>query len=174
MSSPYLHRVPRPKPDEMNGGLSALKTDQLKALFGAPNTPQFKKRILPRLVTQSVGPFRVTGLDIAVVALSEALAEVHSVRPDLYALLGTAGMLCIRLVRGSTTAWSNHSYGCAEDFTIDGELDVRGDGMVQQGLLDLYPIMHAHGFYWGAEYATEDAMHFELAWETFQRLNAGH
>ena len=75
--------------------------------------------------------------------------------------LGTAGMLCCRLVRGSATAISNHSWGTAIDLTLDGVLDVYGDDKVQYGLTLIAPIFNRHGWYWGAAFRTEDGMHFE-------------
>lgn len=81
-------------------------------------------------------------------------------------------MLCCRLVRGSRQTASNHSWGVAIDLKIDGELDRPGDGFVQSGLLRAYRFFHEEGWYWGAGFRREDAMHFELAEATFLRLAA--
>jgi hypothetical protein len=35
----------------------------------------------------------------------------------------------------------------------------------------VYPYFHAEGWFWGAEFPTEDAMHFELADETVAKLS---
>jgi hypothetical protein len=111
----------------------------------------------------SVGPFRVQGLRPAVVSLREIMAEVAVTQPDVHAALGSAGMLCARLVRNTTTgAISNHSWGSAIDLTIDGNLDTRGDNLVQEGLTRIAPIFNRHGWFWGAGFGTEDAMHFEV------------
>lgn len=168
--------VGRPEAAAMNSGLSPMKTAELLRIFGHPRKRKdysaqcqsvTNTTLLRHMVTQSIGPFRVTGLNIAVQVFSEAFLDVHRALPELYDCLGSAGMLCCRLVRGSSSTLSNHSFGCALDITIGGQLDVRGDNRVQAGLLALYPYLHAHGLYWGAEYPTEDAMHWELAWETF-------
>ena len=52
--------------------------------------------------------------------------------------------------------------GTAIDFTLDGQLDAPGDDQVQRGLLDLYSILKRFGWFWGAEFGREDAMHFEV------------
>jgi hypothetical protein len=93
-------------------------------------------------------------------------SAVQSAKPDLYALLGTAGMLCVRYVRGSTTNFSNHSWGTAIDITIGGVLTPRGSTTVQQGLVDLCPFMNAEQFFWGAGFSpTPDGMHYEASSE---------
>jgi hypothetical protein len=122
---------------------------------------------LQRLMkTASVGPFRVTGLIPAVDALARVFAAVQSAKPDLYAVLGTDGMLCVRYVRGSTTNISNHAWGTAIDMKIGGVLTNRGSTTVTQGLVDLAPFMAAERFFWGAGFSpTPDGMHFEVSRE---------
>ena len=178
--SKWTELVAKPSADSINSGLSALKTARLYGILGAPRThltadcqPVTNAKLSARIVTASVGPFKVTGLDIAVESLKAVTADIQREKHELYFLLGSAGMLCCRLVRGSEDTPSNHSFGTAVDLTVGGMLDARGDDKVQRGLLEVYPIFHRHGWYWGAEYPTEDAMHFELAWETFQELNRG-
>jgi hypothetical protein len=70
-------------------------------------------------------------------------------------------MLCCRLVRGSATSISNHSWGTAIDLTLNGVLDVQGDDKVQYGLTLIAPLFNRHGWFWGAAFGVEDAMHFE-------------
>ena len=53
------------------------------------------------IVTSSVGPFRVTGLAPAVADLRTVLADIRCEEPAVHTALGSAGMLCARLVRGS-------------------------------------------------------------------------
>jgi len=154
----------------MNPGLVAVTPALMTQLLGQPRQsysadcqpvtdPQLQKHI----VTRSMGSFRVTGLDVAVDSLQAALEDVKREQPDVHAALGTAGMLCCRFVRGSTTAISNHSWGTAVDFTLNGVLDRRGDDRVQVGLTLIAPILNRHGWYWGAAFRTEDAMHFEAS-----------
>ncbi|HYK53114.1 MAG TPA: M15 family metallopeptidase [Candidatus Eremiobacteraceae bacterium] len=116
--------------------------------------------------TASVGPFRVTGLIPAVDALTRVFSAVQSSKPDLYNLLGTGGMICVRPVRGSTTNFSNHAWGAAIDISIGGKFTLRGSTTVQQGLVDLCPFMHAEQFFWGGGFSTTpDGMHFEVSSE---------
>jgi hypothetical protein len=81
-------------------------------------------------------------------------------------------MECARLVRGSQHSISNHSWGTAIDLTLNGILDRRGDDRVQQGLVDIAPIFNQHGWFWGAGFGTEDAMHFEIGDELIRRWSA--
>ncbi|MCJ2034831.1 peptidoglycan-binding protein [Methylobacterium sp. J-068] len=135
--------------------------------------------LIELVVREDVGPFKVKGLRPAVETLRTILAEVKVDQPEIYGLLGHVGMLCCRYVRNSTSAISNHSWGTAIDLTIDGVLDKRGDGRAQRGLLAIHPIFNKHGFYWGAAFPTEDAMHFEASdqlirdWHGTGRLIAG-
>ncbi|MDB5522713.1 MAG: peptidoglycan-binding domain 1 protein [Rhizobium sp.] len=115
------------------------------------------------IVTEDVGPFRVTGLAPAVDGLRRVFGDIQNELPDIYKALGNAGMLCCRFVRGSNSAISNHSWGCAIDLTLEGKLDFRGDRKAQAGLKAIHPIFNRHEFYWGAAFGTEDAMHFEVS-----------
>ena len=113
-------------PSGINSGVSAASQATMMSALGNPGTPQDScgtpSAALQKLMkTASVGPFRVTGLVPAVDALTRVFAAVKSAKPDLYAVLGTAGMLCVRHVRGSTTNFSNHSWGTAIDITIGGQ-----------------------------------------------------
>ncbi len=89
------------------------------------------------------------------------MTEIAAQQRLVYRVLGTAGMLCARNVRGSTTSISNHSWGTAIDLTVDGELDARGDNNVQFGLELIAPMFNAAGWFWGVDFRTEDAQHFE-------------
>ncbi|HEY9024517.1 MAG TPA: M15 family metallopeptidase, partial [Burkholderiaceae bacterium] len=162
--------VPKPAAGTINQGLVAANNALMLAAFGQPlaagtYTSQCQVPTNPtlrrNLVTDTVGPFKVTGLLPAVLSLKEVMADIQSAQPQVHAALGTAGMLCCRLVRGSATSVSNHSWGTAIDLTLDGVLDERGDDLVQFGLTLIAPIFNRHGWYWGAGFATEDGMHFE-------------
>lgn len=172
--------VPVPVKGSYNSGLSPARPSTLRRLLGLPREdfgpecrPVTNKALKARFVTRSVGPFRVTGLDVAVASLTRVMAVVKSADPEAYSQIGTAGMLCARFVRGSKRTPSNHSWGTAIDLTFGGEVDPRGDGKCQLGLLRVYPYFHAEGWYWGAGFSREDAMHFELADETLWRLLGG-
>ena len=170
----YLELFPRPAQQDINSGLSALPTSELIKLFGSPGKnpgtncqPITNPNIKKHIITMNMGKFRLTGMDWVLTHLIDVFSDLKQEIPELWELFGTAGMTCFRYVRGSNSVLSNHSWGTATDFTIGGKLDQRGDNKVQLGLLRAYPIFHKHGFYWGAEYNTEDAMHFEPSKELF-------
>lgn len=154
----------------INGRLTGARNATMLALIGNPRgtytvdcQPPTNFGIAALMVTEDFGPFRATGLRPAVASLQRIMADIKAEEPDIHALLGTVGMLCCRLVRGSDTAISNHSWGTAIDLTIGGILDPRGDNSTQRGLLAIHPIFNRHGFFWGAAFSTEDSMHFEAS-----------
>ena len=156
-------------PPGINVGVSSAKQATMLSLLGNPRGSYddvcrdvTNATLLAMIELGDVGAFRVRGLRPAVRSLKTILAEIAVQQPDVAAGLGTAGMLCARLVRGTTTqAISNHSWGTAIDLTLDGILDTRGDNLVQEGLTRIAPIFNKHGWFWGAGFRTEDAMHFE-------------
>lgn len=129
-------------------------------------------KMKPLIVTENVGPFKATGLRPAVSSLRDVMTEVKKREPELHDLLSSAGMLCVRFVRGSKTAISNHSWGTAIDLKIAGELDPYGDGTVQHGLTLLAPVFNEHGWHWGATFGKEDGMHFECSDDLVRRWAA--
>ena len=154
----YNKLVPKPNPADINSGLHAMSMAEALKHFGAPRKtysancqPITNRALASRMVTKDVGPFRVTCLDVVANDLIAIFADIKAENPELYKALGSAGMLCCRLVRGSKTTLSNHSYGLPIDLKINGVLDVRGDDKVQAGLLALYPFFHKHKWYWGAD-----------------------
>ena len=126
-------------------------------------------RLRALLETRQVGPIRVTMIRPALDSLERILAELAEDEPGIHAALGTAGALCARFVRGSTTSISNHSWGTAIDLKLEGVLDGFGDGSTQFGLLLLAELFNEEGWYWGATYSREDSMHFEVGVETLHR-----
>lgn len=164
--------VPMPPPDAVNGGKTPCPTSFLERKYGRPRSSFDQTCRTPtvafwkaRMVTEDVGPFKVTGHRLAVRQLRLALSELYWHDREVYDALGHVGMLCCRYVRGSKRTISNHSFGLAIDFTLNGILDPRGDDKVQSGLFRLYGILKKYGFYWGVEFGTEDAMHFEICGE---------
>jgi D-alanyl-D-alanine carboxypeptidase len=159
-----------PIPAGLNAGLDSASNAFMLEMLGAPRRsygttcqPVTNPALKRRIVTANLGPFTATGLDSAVAALGDVLADIKVEQPQTSAALGTAGMLCARLVRGSATSISNHSWGTAIDLTIGKMLDARGNGRVQYGLTLIAPIFNRHGWYWGAGFPTEDGMHFEVS-----------
>lgn len=121
------------------------------------------------LQTASVGNFRVTMIKPAIESLERIMARLKESDPDIYEKVGTAGALCVRLIRGSRSSVSNHSWGTAIDVKLQGELDRFADGGTQFGLLILAEYFNDEGWYWGATYNREDSMHFEVGVETLRR-----
>ncbi|MFN4090330.1 MAG: peptidoglycan-binding protein [Alphaproteobacteria bacterium] len=155
---------------KVNGALTGARNNTMLRLIGNPRGSYDQdcrhptnRRIAALMATADLGPFRATGLRPAVDALRRILADVAAEHPSTHAALSTAGMLCCRLVRGSASAISNHAWGTAIDLKLEGRLDARGDGRTQRGLLEIAPIFNRHGFFWGAAFPTEDAMHFEAS-----------
>jgi hypothetical protein len=157
-----------PVPWNVNRGLQAATGGMMTVLLGRPRRsytqecqPITNPALRKRIITDSVGPFRVTGFDLAVRDLRNIVTEITKKYPKMK--LSSAGMLCCRLVRGSKTSISNHSWGTAFDIKIDGVLDDYGDGKVQYGLTLIAPIFNKHGWYWGAHFRKEDGMHFDVS-----------
>lgn len=159
-----------PIPEHLNIGVLNAKQRTMLDMLGSPRmyyggndtnitNPQIRKL----LVTKDVGEFKVTGLAPAVFDLETILAKIKLSEPDLYSIIGTAGMTCVRLVRGTKHGTiSNHSWGTAIDLTLNGILDIRGDNRCQMNLVEIAKYFNAKGWYWGAGFSTEDSMHFEV------------
>lgn len=170
-----LKLVPKPSAASVNGGRNACKASTLRKVLGEPRPakdygtdckPITNPAIKKDIVTEDVGPFRLTGHRRFLAMCRAAFAALKAEHPDVYALVGSMGCLCCRLVRGSKTSVSNHSWGTALDITIGGTLDTRGDDKVQAGLLVVYSVFKRFGFYWGVEFSVEDGMHLEASNET--------
>lgn len=169
--SSYLELLPVPPAKSINTGIDPCPTPLIQRKYGLPvddlgaecaPVDQATAAWRKRFITSKVGPFSVTGHKCAVTLLQATLSVVKTEKPRLYAALGSAGMLCMRHVRGVPGLPSNHCFGLAIDFTVEGKLDRRGDDLVYSGMLELYSIFKRFGWYWGAEFRTEDAMHFEV------------
>lgn len=134
--------------------------------------PVTQPRLKSLMETRQIGPIRVTMIRPALDSLERILAELQKSEPDIHAALGTAGAICARLIRGSTSAVSNHSWGTAIDLTLENKLDGFADGGTQFGLLLLAELFNREGWYWGATYSREDSMHFEVGVETLRKWQA--
>lgn len=193
--SDYSTLVVAPRKSWINRGLSPLKLSTVRAGLGEPRknytdecqkatselllkhlettAPGFRPKVrkvkdsLGKLVEEDV-PVKVTGCKPALESLARILAKIREEKPEVWENLGSAGMLCCRRIRGGTDP-SRHSWGLAIDLTFGGELDRVGDGLVQKGLLEVYPFFKAEGWYWGAGFEREDAMHFEAADQTVKK-----
>lgn len=178
----YAELIPVPDKSTFNVGLSSAGNARMLELFGHPvknaaysadgsctavNNATFKKL----LATRNVGPFAATGLMPALDSLKAIMARVSNEVPDLHAMLATDGMLCARFTKikqpdGTIKIGpniSNHSWGTALDIRLKTKSDKQGDGKTLRGLLVLSAYFNAANWYWGAAFATEDSMHFEVS-----------
>jgi D-alanyl-D-alanine carboxypeptidase len=176
----FTETLAKPDPNSVNIGLKSPTVNFITSLLGNPRNdytgdcqPVTNVKLKSKMVTQSVGPFKVTGHIAAVESLRETFAQVNLEVPELHALLGTAGMLCARKVKRKDGTLgknpSNHSWGMAIDIKINGKLDKHGDDKTQRGLLMLARYMNAAGWYWGVSFPTEDSMHFEASTALLQK-----
>lgn len=175
----YAARVPIPAAGSINSGLTYCRPATSLAIFGQPATPlprecgqATSRKLLAVLVTEDVGPFRVTGIRPAIDSLKRIFARVKVDKPDLYAAVGTAGMLCVRCIRGYPGTPSNHAFGAAIDLKMNGELVPLNAPYAQKGTLDLYYYFHQEGWFWGASWDRPDAMHFEVSDEKMREWHA--
>jgi len=79
-------------------------------------------------------------------------------------VLTWAGSYVPRFVRGSVTTLSSHAHATA--FDINAAWNGLGQAPAPLGakgsVVELVPIMHRHGFFWGGHFSRPDAMHAEL------------
>ncbi len=155
-----------------NEGLTVPSSSSQVEVFGMPREglsddcePMTNETLKAMLVTEDVGPIRVSMLRPAVESLRVVFEKIKATDEDLYNRINTAGALCVRRIRGSQTAVSSHSFGTAVDLYIDGVLDQLGDGKTQLGLTILADFFQAEGWFWGASFSREDSMHFEVSKE---------
>lgn len=128
-------------PAGINQNVMNARQATMLALLGNPRDSYDQEcreitnpRLAELMTTDRAGPLHVRGLRPAVESLKQVVADIKNEVPAVFDALGTAGMFCARLVRGSQTSISNHSWGTAIDLTLDGVLDERGDNRVQVGL----------------------------------------
>lgn len=143
----------------VNAGLTCPNSAQMLALLGDPNG----HRVRSLIATETVGPFRATGLRSALASLRTIFADVRAKYPDLYQILRSNGMYVIRQTRNSSS-YSNHAWGIAIDLLVGGKSPNYGDNFSSRGLDVLAPFFHKAGWYWGGGYRSvsrKDAMHFE-------------
>ncbi len=162
--------------DRFNKGVTQPRNKTMLALLGRPREDLgtdcrgiTNPRLKGLVETREIGPIKATMLKPALDSLERIFAKLKEDEPDIYAKLGTAGALCVRLIRGSTSSVSNHSFGTAIDITVQGELDPFADGTMQIGLVILAEHFNEEGWYWGGGYNREDGMHFEVGEETLQK-----
>lgn len=134
--------------------------------------PVTQPRLKSLLETRQMGPVKVTMIRPALDSIQRILTKLQGTEPEIYNALGTAGAICARLIRGSSSSVSNHSWGTAIDLKLEGKLDGFADGGTQFGLLLLAELFNEEGWFWGATYSREDSMHFEVGVETLRKWRA--
>jgi D-alanyl-D-alanine carboxypeptidase len=165
-----------PPRNTFNQNLTSASEATMLQVFGIPGTKTqdcspatgtFLRRIVPRF---DVGPFKVTGLDIAVKMLKAAFDEAEQQIPNVVAAVKNDGMLCVRHKRLNPNSFSNHSWGTAIDLFFGAAAVPQGSNKTARGCLQLAPFFNKHGFYWGAGFtgSSVDSMHFELAEQTIR------
>lgn len=161
---------------KFNQGVTQPRNKTMLALLGRPREDLgtdcrgiTNPRLKSLVETRQIGSIKATMLKPALDSLQRIVAKLQEDEPDIAAKLGTAGALCVRLIRGSSSAVSNHSFGTAIDITLQGELDPFADGTMQIGLVILAEHFNAEGWYWGGGYNREDGMHFEVGEETLKK-----
>lgn len=168
--------IPIPPTNTFNQNLHSATEATMLQLFGVPGqktdtcsdpTGAFKQRIV---WGTNAGPFKVSGLDIAVNSLKAVFADATAQMPDVMAALKTAGMLCVRHKAGNRNSFSNHSWGTAIDLFFGKDVVPFGTPKTYVGCLQLAPFFNKHGWYWGAGFSgsSVDSMHYELAEETIR------
>ena len=168
----YAHVVLVADRRNLNKGLTVPTPSFMIDKFGPPRDalsadcqPMTNPRLSTLLEDATVGPVQVKMLKPAIESLQTVFDNIKRADPDLYARIATSGALCVRLIRGSATSVSNHSFGTALDLNVDGVLDTLGDGRTQLGLTIMADFFNAEGWVWGAAYGREDSMHFEVSEE---------
>jgi len=172
--------IPIPSTSSFNRGLSSADESTMLRAFGTPGartdqcspvTGQIRNRIASRV---NVGPFVVSGLDIAVASLKQVFDDAVQQIPDVVAAVKSAGMLCVRHKRNNPSSFSNHSWGTAIDLYFGTDVVPQGKPRTYRGCLQLAPFFNQHGWYGGAGFSgrSVDSMHFELSKEAIHAAQA--
>ena len=156
-ASRFNREVQRPRASFMLATLGHPRDSYSQDCQGVTNP-----RLKAAMETRQIGPIRVTMLRPALDSLDRVVERLRVEEPEIYTALGTAGALCARFVRGSSSSVSSHAWGAAIDLTLEGALDRFANGETQFGLVILAEFFNDEGWFWGAGYGREDSMHFEV------------
>ncbi|HVV62723.1 MAG TPA: M15 family metallopeptidase [Pseudolabrys sp.] len=167
----------------LNRGLSSADEDTMIEMLGRPREPltttcsddKASAAVMRLMETRRITEnFRLTGIKPALDSVQSIIAKVKQQNPDLIAQLRTEGMLCVRHRKPTSGApslrISNHSWGTAVDFRLDGQ-DAPGNTgpNCPRWLAILVPFFNQEGWFSGLGFTARDAMHFEVADETIRK-----
>jgi hypothetical protein len=175
--SKFSQLVPLSSITPFNVGLSSASEATMISVLGRPkmplttdDQPNYASDIVKNLeaTARITNKIRVTGIKPTIESLRKVLQKVKDEQPDLLNALSSAGMLVVRLRRPTSgrpsSKISNHSWGTAIDFSIDGQKPAGDTGQViPRGIAMLVPFFNAEGWYSGI--AFHDDMHFEVSEE---------
>lgn len=165
----------------INKGLTSATEHTMVSILGSPMMPLTRvgqneraSDLVKRLevLTRITSKFRVNGIAPAVASLQAVLKATFAAEPGLEGVLSTEGMLSVRLRKptdgSASTAISNHAWGTAIDFALDGH-DAPGStgATVPRFIAALVPFFNRAGWFSGI--AFRDAMHFEVAEQTIRQ-----
>jgi hypothetical protein len=169
----------------LNAGLKSAHSSTMIAVLGAPQEPlvqnscrndQASPAVMRLKETRQITPrFKLTGIKPALDSVQAIVAKVQVAHPELFAVLDTEGMMCVRHKKPTNGGFSddpsNHSWGTAVDFKLaGGEAPGATGTKVPQWVAMLVPFFNDAGWYSGISFA--DAMHFEVADGTIRKWKA--
>jgi hypothetical protein len=174
--SQFGQMVPIASIGPFNVGLHSAQQDTMESMLGRPKPglttndqpDHASDQVRALLADRKIDHFHLQGIRPAVDSLAAVLAQVKANNATLYAALGSDGMLVVRLRRPTSgrpsKAISNHAWGTAIDFSVDGSVTGASGARVPRGIALMVPYMNKAGWYSGI--AFHDDMHFEVAEET--------
>ncbi len=165
----------------INGALSSATEHTMISILGSPQMPlttddqpsRASDVVKGLKASAKIAPhISVTGIGPAVESLQEVLDAVFEKEPDLKPILGTEGMLNVRLRKPTSgkksTQISNHAWGTAIDFKIFGKKAPANTGQkVPRFIAVVIPFFNQAGWFSGI--AFHDTMHFEVAEQTIRQ-----
>jgi hypothetical protein len=171
--------VERSTLDFLNHRLTSARDETMIDCLGAPIFPlstlddpsRASSRVQALMTKGECGGCLYTGIRPAVLALTSILYRVFEDEPELAGRLRCAAMLHVRLRLPTSgklsTKPSNHAWGTAADFYLEGERALGDTGkFVPKWVVVLARHFNQAGWFSGLGFA--DAMHFEVADETIQ------
>lgn len=179
MPTDFSEAIPIPPKERMNPNLTPAREDTMLARFGTPGpltrdcsppSASFARQVV--FGVRLAPNVRVSGFKLAVASLEHVFQEIEQTRPEVFPLLKTHGMLCVRARRTNPSKFSNHSWGTAIDLFLGARAIPQGTPLAQRGLVEVFEIFNRNGWYWGAEFSGDsvDSMHFEWAEESVNRM----